>query len=237
MHHSEPGPGHGHAHGHEDAQGHHGDPHHDGGHGIDHHGHGGGPLVRRFEDAEKWAKVFEGPDRDAWQKPAHVTELLQLRAGMTVADVGAGTGYFLPHLSKAVGASGRVLALDIEPGMVEYMRRRATSEGLANVNAGLVKGDDPGLAPASVDRVLIVDTWHHIPSREKYAARLQQALRPGGFVAIVDFTMETERGPKPSHRIPPDRAVSELEAGGLRAEVLVEDLPDQYVVIGRRADP
>lgn len=84
--------------------------------------------------------------------------------------------------------------------------------------------------------MLIVDTWHHIPSREKYAARLQQALRPGGFVAIVDFTMELERGPKPAHRVAPDRAASELEAAGLEAEVLVEELPDQYVVVGRRAD-
>src|SRR5882672_603308 len=73
-----------------------------------------GPLVHRFEHAEQWAKQFDDPARDAWQRPQEVVAALMIRPGMTVADIGAGTGYFEPWLSRAVGGSGMVLALDIE---------------------------------------------------------------------------------------------------------------------------
>jgi SAM-dependent methyltransferase len=202
----------------------------------DGHSHGEGhkgPLVHRFEDAEKWAPVFDDPARDAWQRPADVVAALRITPGMTVADLGAGTGYFEPHLARAVGPSGAVLALDIEPDMVRYLRDRAAREGLANVRPGLVKLDDPSLAPGSVDRILIVDTWHHIADRVAYAGKLKAALRPGGSIAIVDFTLDSERGPPKHHRTPPDTVIAELGAAGLSAEVIEEPLPDQYIVIGK----
>jgi SAM-dependent methyltransferase len=201
------------------------------------HHHGGGPLVHRFDGAEGWSKEFDDPARDAWQKPAEVVALLELRPGMTVADVGAGTGYFLPYLSRAVGPSGAVLALDIEPDMVRFMRERAAREGLANVRSDVVRGDDPGLPQGKVDRVLIVDTWHHIPERAAYAARLRAGLAPGGRVAIVDFTMEAQHGPPKMHRIPPEQVVAELAAGGLAASIVPETLPEQYVVVGTLPGP
>src|SRR5262249_28911877 len=124
-----------------------------------HHHHG--PLVHRFESAEAWAKDLDDPARDAWQKPAEVIAALRIEPGMTVVDLGAGTGYFLPHLSRAVGPQGKVIALDIEADMVRYMKERAGREGLPNVEARQVSPSDPALPPGSVDRVLIVDTWHH----------------------------------------------------------------------------
>src|SRR4051812_7482337 len=77
-------------------------------------GHHGGPLVHRFEDAARWAKEFDDPAREAWQKPAELMTVMQLQPGMTVADLGAGTGYLLPYLCRAVAPRGQVLALDIE---------------------------------------------------------------------------------------------------------------------------
>lgn len=198
------------------------------------HGHGHGGAHHDFSDAEAFARLFDDPTRDAWQRPAEVVELLSLQAGMTVADLGAGTGYFLPHLSPAVGAEGRVLALDVEPNMVAHMERRASEAGLANVEARRVAPDDPGLPAGSVDRILVVDTWHHIGDRETYARRLLQALAPGGFVLVVDFTRESEHGPPPEMRLPPAVVEAELSAGGLAAEVVTESLPMQYVVRGRR---
>jgi cyclopropane fatty-acyl-phospholipid synthase-like methyltransferase len=211
------------------------DPHaheHHGDHGHGDHGHG--PLVHRFENAADWAKEFDNPERDAWQKPAEVVALLQLAPGMTVADIGAGTGYFEPHLSRAVGPTGHVLALDVEDSMVAYMKERAAKEGLANVAPAKVPLDDPQLPKGGVDRVLIVDTWHHIDGREAYAAKLREGLAPGGFVAIVDFTLEAAHGPPKEHRIPPEQAAKELAAGGLATEIAQEALPEQYVVIGRK---
>jgi SAM-dependent methyltransferase len=198
------------------------------------HPHGHGPLVHRFEKAEDWAREFDDPARDVWQRPAEVIAALRLAEGMTVVDLGAGTGYFLPHLSRAVGAGGKVLALDVEPDMVRYLRERAAREHLANVEPRLVPFDDPRLSPGSADRVLIVDTWHHIDSRAAYTARLRDALRPGGLVVIVDFTLASAKGPPPQHRLAPDRVVAELAAGGLDAHVVESRLPDQYVVVGAR---
>lgn len=200
-------------------------------HSHDHGTHGG---AHRFEDAERWAAMFDDPARDAWQRPAEVVTLMAVPAGGVVADLGAGTGYFLAHLSRAVGPEGRVLALDVEPDMVRYMEDRARREGLPNVEARQVPFDDPGLLPESVDRVLIVNTWHHLEDRARYAEKLARALRPGGAVFIVDFTQEAERGPPPAHRVTPEGVFAELQRAGLRAEVLAEELPDQFVVAGTR---
>ncbi|HUH04418.1 MAG TPA: methyltransferase domain-containing protein [Kofleriaceae bacterium] len=196
--------------------------------------HFAGPQGHRFEHADEWAPRFDDPERDAWQRPDLVVKHLSLSDGMTVADLGAGTGYFLPHLSRAVGTSGKVLGLDVEPDMVRYMNERAAREQLANVQARVVGTDDPELAAASVDRILIVDTWHHIGARAAYAGKLAAALKPGGAVYIVDFTMETERGPPPKHRLRSADVIAELTAAGLRAELIAEDLPDQYIVVGRK---
>lgn len=229
--------------------GHHGEMHHDGkhsGHGGMHHGdahgkmhHGGahdghgGPLVHRFEKAEDWAKAFDDPARDAWQKPSEVVTAMNISPGMTVADIGAGTGYFEPHLSRAVGPTGKVLALDIEPDMVRYLRQRAEKEKLTNVVAQQVALGDTGLSAGSVDRILIVDTWHHIPDRAAYTQKLAAALRPGGLVVIVDFTLEATNGPPKEHRVAADKVIAELDAGGLSGRAIEESLPEQYIVVAK----
>ncbi len=186
----------------------------------------------RFEHADQWATQFDDPSRDAWQEPERVVAAMQIASGMTVADVGAGTGYFEPHLSRAVGAGGKVLALDIEPDMVSHLRERAVREHLDNVEARQVAPDDPGLAGRSVDRVLIVDTWHHVASREAYARRLATALKPGGEVVVVDFRHDARRGPPVEHRIAPEEVARQLASAGLTARVVDVGLPEQYVVVG-----
>jgi len=186
-----------------------------------------------FSDAERFARIFDDPDRDQWQRPAEVVTLLELAPGMTVVDLGAGTGYFVPHLAEAVGPEGRVLALDVEPNMVRHMRARFEAAGLENVSARVVPPDRPGLEAGSVDRILIVDTWHHISQRERYAALLRESLRPGGAVYVVDFTTDSPHGPPVEMRLDAEQVSAELFAAGLEVEVLPESLPWQYVVRGR----
>jgi len=200
---------------------------HAAGHPGHHHGQG---HQHGFGDVERFAAIFDDPERDAWQMPAHVVELLAIEPGMTVVDLGAGTGYFLPHLARAVGPEGRVIALDVEPNMVEHMRERIERDGLPNVEARVAAIDDPGLEPGSVDRVLIVDTWHHIEGRERYAARLREALREGGTLTIVDFTRESPYGPPPAMRLSAEAVVEELRAAGLAPAIREERLPYQWVV-------
>jgi ubiquinone/menaquinone biosynthesis C-methylase UbiE len=198
-----------------------------------HHDHTSG-MHMDFSNAAHFARAFDDPERDASQKPDEVIARLGLEPGSVVVDLGSGTGYFVPRLSRAVGPSGKVLALDVEPNMVEHVRERARKAGLANVESRKVPYDDPELAPASVDRVLIVNTWHHIDRRVEYARKLARALKPNGELWIVDFTLEAPHGPPAQHRLTAQQVVNELEQGSLVAEVVEpEGLPDQYLVRGR----
>ena len=193
------------------------------------------PAYRHpFTNAAEWSKTFDDAARDAWQKQQSVVDTMEIAPGMTVADIGAGTGYFEPYLSRAAGPGGKVLALDVEPDMVAHLKDRAAKEQLANVEARQVAAEDPGLAPSSVDRILVVDTWHHIANRVDYGARLAVALRHGGAVFVVDFSREAQHGPPPEHRVPTEEVARALETAGLVVRVVDAGLADQYVVAGSR---
>jgi cyclopropane fatty-acyl-phospholipid synthase-like methyltransferase len=198
---------------------------HDGHHG--HHGH------HDFKNAAEWAQRFDDPARDEWQKPDDVVRAMQLSPGMTVADVGAGTGYFAVRLARAV-PQGQVIATDLEPDMVKYLEERARKEGLANVRAVRATASASGLAPSSVDAILIVDVWHHIEDRATYARDLAAALRPGGRVWIVDFRLDSERGPPREMKLAPEAIMADLSGAGFVAKVSAVALPEQYVIEATR---
>jgi cyclopropane fatty-acyl-phospholipid synthase-like methyltransferase len=185
----------------------------------------------RFSGAERWARVFDDPARDRWQKPDEVIAALALAPDAAVADVGAGTGYFAVRLARAV-PKGRVYAVDIEPDMVRYLGERAKREGLPNLRPVLGKPDDPQL-PEPVDRVLIVDTYHHIGDRIAYFERLRARLKPGGQVAIVDFTLESPVGPPRSARIPAQQVREEMQRAGYALATQHDFLPHQYFLVFR----
>lgn len=195
------------------------------------HDHAGMP--HRFDNAERWAKVFDDPARDAWQQPELVIAALELAPAMTVADIGAGTGYFTMRLAKQV-PQGQVIATDIEPDMVRYLTERAVREGVANVRAELTPPADPKLADGSLDRVLVVDVWHHLGDRVAYAKALARGLKPAGMIAVVDFKLDAKQGPPIKHRLPPEAIIADFVAAGLHASVAPTQLPDQYIVIARR---
>ena len=186
----------------------------------------------RFDDIERWVEAFEDPARNEWQKPDQVVAALPLRRGQVIADIGAGTGYFTRRLAAAVGSEGQALALDIEPGMVAYVRERAAREGQHNLEAILCQPDDPGLEPASVDGILIVDTIHHVQDRGAYYPKLARALRAGGWLAIVDFhKRELPVGPPPEDKIAREAMIAELETAGWRLTAEHAFLPYQYFLI------
>ena len=211
--------------------GHHGAGPHDGA-AAGHHGGHQGHFERRFQGAEEWAKVFDAPDRDGWQRPAEVVAALALPPGARVADLGAGTGYFATRLARAVPA-GLVYAVDLEDDMVAYLGQRAAREGLKNLRPVRGAADDPHL-PEAVDLILVVDTYHHIAARPRFFAALSSRLRPGGRLAIIDFKRESPMGPPPEHRIPPQTVAAELAEAGYRQ---VQDhalLEHQYFLVFQR---
>lgn len=195
---------------------------------AEHSEHHGG-MPHRFDDAERWAKSFEDPARDEWQKPAEVIAALKLPADARVADIGAATGYFSARLARAV-PSGRVYGVDIEPDMVRYLEERARREGLSNLHAVLGAPDDPKLSDA-VDLVLVVDTYHHIERRSEYFERLAARLRPGGRVAIVDYRKGQPRGPPEEARLEPSQVTAELQAAGYHLVEELGFLPNQYFLV------
>lgn len=198
----------------------------DGGHHGGHHG---------FGDAERWIRVFEDPARAEWQQPEAVVEMLALEPGMRVADVGAGTGYFSRRFAARVGAEGEALALDLEPELLEYAARKAEEEGLSAHRTRVPSADDPGLEAEAWDRVFMCDVLHHIEPRVPYLEKLAAALKPGGWLVIVDFHHDRDLpvGPPKAMRIDKAALQGELEALGFEVE-LVEELPYQYVLIARK---
>lgn len=190
-------------------------------------------MQHHFESAEACAKSFDDPARDRWQQPQRVLDALELGSGMVIADIGAGTGYFSVRLARAV-PDGQVIATDIEPDMIRYLTERAAREHLTNLRAVQTPPADPQLAAGTVDRILVVDVWHHIDDRAGYARALARALRPGGKLAIVDFTREATHGPPAEMRLTPEQVIGELRQAGLAAALSPTVLPDQYIVIGTR---
>jgi predicted methyltransferase len=184
-----------------------------------------------FGDAQKWAQVFDDPKRDAWQKPHEVIQALALAPDAVIADIGSGTGYFAARFAHMV-PQGRVYGVDTEPGMVTYLSERARREGLKNVTAVQAKPGDPRL-PEKADMVVLVDVYHHVDERERYFRQLQNSLKPGGRVAVIDFRMDSPVGPPKSARIEPERVKSEMQRAGYMLSQEHAFLPNQYFLVFR----
>lgn len=186
-------------------------------------------MEHSFADVERYAKSFDDPKRDAWQMPDRVIAALGLKPGDSVADIGAGTGYFTMRLAKSATAP-KVFASDIEPNMVRHLQHRATSEGLKNVTAVQAKADSPNL-PEAVAVVLIVDTFHHIPNRVAYFTALKTSLKPGGRVAIVDFRKGSPEGPPEAFKFTPDEISAEMAKAGYALQTSHDFLPRQMFLV------
>jgi len=182
-----------------------------------------------FGDAEKWAHVFDDPERDAWQKPHAVIDALALKPDAVVADLGAGTGYFAARLANML-PKATVYAVDLEPDMVKYLGERAKREGLANLKPVQAAVGDARL-PAKVDLVLLVDVYHHIEARERYFRALAASLRPGARVAVIDFRLDSPEGPPKAARIAPEQVKAELSRAGYALADEHAFLPRQYFLV------
>jgi len=217
-----------------DAKGHdteHGAGDHDAdaaGHRADHDA----TVRHSFDDVEHWVEVFDNPERDAWQKPESLLRLLGIRSGDVVADLGAGTGYFAARLSKSVGRTGKVYAVDIEQALLDHLVRRDDLGPYDVVIPVLADPDDPKLPAGELDLVLVVDTWHHIDDRLNYLGHIDRALAPGGRLVIVDFREgELPVGPPPGHKLSRDAVLREFDEAGWSLTSEARMLPYQYVLI------
>lgn len=201
-----------------------------------HEAHGSHPGHRTFDDPAASSRSWDDPARDAWQRPAELVAALGVRPGMSVADVGTGTGYLLPHLSRAAGPEGRVFAVDVSTKMLEWVRARAGREGLPNVATVTASGAATGLAEASVDRAILVNVWHHVEHPEAYAFDLFRSLRKGGVLFVVEARPDAEQegGPPRHMRMKPEEVVLQLQKAGFTAKIDPFTIDRQYVIRAER---
>lgn len=129
--------------------------------------------------------LLEAPSRDAWQQPTRIVASLGLRAGDTVADVGAGSGYLEPYLSAAVGPLGRVYAEEIQPEFLPSLRERARR--FSNVRPVLGRADDPLLPTGGIDLFVLLTVYHEIQQPVAFLQTLRRAARPRARLAVIDF--------------------------------------------------
>jgi ubiquinone/menaquinone biosynthesis C-methylase UbiE len=194
-----------------------------------------GHMEHRFDDPERFAKSFDDPARDAWQLPTRVIDALEVPASASVADIGAGTGHFSVRLAKAV-PRGTVYAVDIEPSMLEHVRRRAVEARLPNIVTVEASTTGPNL-PKPIDLAIVVDTYHHIADRPTYFRDLQKALAADARVAVIDFRKDSPEGPPPEFRFEADQIVAEMNRAGLRLDAKHDFLPRQHFLIFRVDTP
>jgi predicted methyltransferase len=174
------------------------------------------PACSSLQKVELTRVVTSG--RDGWQHPERVIHTLQISPGDSVAEIGAGSGYWVPWLSRAVGPSGRVYAVEVEDEKVAALEQLVSDEGLRNVEVIRGEFSDPLLPDGEIDLAMTCLTYHHIEARELYFRKLKQDLRPGGRVAHLDDTGEL---PVPliwlsskGHWTRPDDMTREMESAG-----------------------
>jgi len=189
---------------------------------------------RRIAPVMGWqgADWLERSEREQEESPDVAVRLLQISQGASVADIGAGSGYITLLLSAAVGPTGRVFANDLQPQMIEILRRRLASQNVTNVT--LVQGsvDDPNLPPASVDLALMVDVYHELSRPQAMLQKLRTALKPGGRLALLEYRKEDPAIPiKFEHKMSIQEAKAELEAEGFKLSKVDETLPRQHILI------
>jgi ubiquinone/menaquinone biosynthesis C-methylase UbiE len=189
-------------------------------------------MHRRHQDPSAYRAALDDPARDEYSKPGEVVRALAFREGEVVADIGSGTGYFTVRFARAVGESGRVYAVDVSPDMIRHLNRRLRDEGIGNVVTVLSDPDDPLLPDASVDRFVIVNTWHHIEDQVGYLEKMKRMLRPGGQVVHIDFQKrDVPVGPPTSEKIAREDLVKQMKDAGFRLAAEHDLLPYQYFLV------
>jgi ubiquinone/menaquinone biosynthesis C-methylase UbiE len=178
------------------------------------------------------ADWLERPDREATERPEHVLDVLGVKEGMTVADVGAGSGYFTVRMARRVGAKGHVLATDLQPEMLDLLRAKVGAASLTNVVPVLATESDARLPRRELDLVLMVDVYHELPKPAATLAQVHASLRPNGRLALVEYRGEDPEVPiKAEHKMTLAQLRRELEANGFLFRSSDESLPQQRIVV------
>jgi len=179
--------------------------------------------------------MFENSERDGWQQPDHVIQSIGIQPNAFIVDIGSATGYFPVRFAKVV-PQGKVIGVDVEKDMVDYLNDRAQKEGINNLISILGEFHDPKI-PEPADIVFICNTYHHIDDRVTYFKNIKSKFRPDGKLVIVDFRKgDLPVGPPDKQKISPKAMIKELEKAGFVLTQHQEDLPYQYMLTFKLGD-
>lgn len=175
---------------------------------------------------------LERPEREQEENPDGALDALQLKSGMVVADVGAGTGYMSLKMAARVGPKGKVYAEDVQPDMLEKVRANAAKAKLANVETIQGTYTDPKLPAGKMDLVILVDVYHEFSEPQKMLQGIRASLKPDGRLVLLEYRKEDPNIPIiPEHKMSVAEVKTELEAEGFKLGPVIETLPRQHILI------
>jgi putative heme-binding domain-containing protein len=178
---------------------------------------------------------FDRPGRNQEERSDELIDALEIPAGATVADLGAGTGYFTPRLARKVGPAGKVLAVDIQKRMLELTEAAVKKAGLTNVDYVLATDTDPRLPEASLDMVFIAYSYHEFAEPEQTMGAVRRSLKPGGRLFVLEFAKESRTAPASStHKMSLDEIRREIEPLGFELDQMLDFLPMQHGLIFKK---
>lgn len=181
------------------------------------------------------APWLERAERENEERPRLAVKLLELKPGMAVADIGAGSGYYTELLAKAVGPSGMVYASDIQPEMIRLLEERIRRRKLGNVRTVLGAEADPRLPPQALDLVLLVDVYHEFSQPQAMLRKIRDSMKPGARLVLLEFRKEDPAVPiREEHKMSVAEVRAELEPEGFRFERVLNDLPWQHILMFRK---
>ena len=171
------------------------------------------------------------PERIREEMPDDVVANMGLESDQVVADIGAGSGYFSFRIADRV-PSGKVLAVDIQPEMLQLIERQKTDTGVANIEGVLGQIDNPNLAPNSIDAAIMVDAYHEFSHPFEMINGIYNALRPGGRIFLLEYRGEDDSVPiRPLHKMTEEQVVKEMSVFGLEWTETLDFLPWQHMMI------
>lgn len=177
-------------------------------------------------------------ERDAEEAPDAALDAIGIPRGASVADVGAGVGYFTWRLAERVGSAGKVYANDIQPMMLEQLRKNIETRHLTNVQTILGREDDPKLPAGRMDLVLLVDVYHEFSQPQKMLRKIRESLKPDGRLVLLEYRKEDPNIPiRPEHKMSVAEVQAEVTPEGFRFEKNLDTLPRQHILIFRKSIP
>ena len=175
------------------------------------------------------------PEREREEQPAKALQLIGLRKGMTVADIGAGVCYFSIRMAWQTGPRGKVYATDIQPSMLELLRENAKRNKVDNIETVLGSPTETGLSPNSIDLALLVDVYHEFSEPQKMLQSIAAALKHDGRLVLLEYRKEDPSVPiREEHKMSIEQVRQELAVEGFVMEKVLHDLPRQHILIFRK---